>query len=195
MSPSPKCFAICLIVTIGLLACGKSPSDVPAKQETTSPGVPAQAVEINKPIAPANIDLVYKIVQGPAYDPVTDTLSYTINVTNNGKAVLVSKGARPVQLGVVILGPDGSHATPPGTRGFVRVALPHALSPGEKIEVPVRFKVAPTIGGSVAIDGVQERVRWFSDYKKPLFNLGRFTRCDNEKASVCDFSGKPVPEQ
>jgi hypothetical protein len=188
---------VAITFVISLTSCERTDD---GKKAATSAPVPLDAQtstanSIDAAIPPAKLKLVYKIVEGPFYDPQSDFLSYTISVANEGKVTLRSKGTRPVNLGVVILGPDGSHRTPPGNRGFVRVRLPRPIAPGDEVEIPIGFRMTPTIGGSVVLDGVQERVRWFSDYKKPTLLLGAFIRCGKSEASACTANGKPVPSR
>lgn len=179
-----------LAVTAVVAGCGKSEPSKPAD----APGVAAarSPKQIDNPIPAGDINLAFLVVSGPSYDPATDSIAYVVKVSNNGKSFLASAGARPVHLGVVILGPDGTLKTPPGNREFMRIKLPQPLEPGQSIDIPVTFKVERTLGGRVAMDGVQERVRWFSDYGKPTLELGSFTRCGVDDKAVCTSDGSLV---
>lgn len=183
-----------LVASASLTACNKldssstSAAKPTAEEKATVPGA------INSPIPPASIDLAYSIIGGPTYDPEGGTLEYKVQVTNNGKVAISSVGTRPVHLGIVILGPDGTTKTPPGKRDFVRIKFPRILEPGQSLDVSAKFRLAPTIGGNVVLDAVQEGVRWFSDYKKPTLPLGTFIYCDGSDTEICTADGNSISD-
>lgn len=181
-----------LLVVAAVTACTQTDNET--AQVPAAPAVaPApKVVEVNGPIKHNDIDLVFSAVGAPTYDAATDTLSYTVNVANNGKAPVSSAGTHPVNIGVVILGADGTLKTPPAKQDFVRIRLPQGLEPGQKLDLPVKFKVAPTLGGTVIVDAVQERVAWFRGYKKPVLTLGTFVRCDGDEKSACLSDGTAI---
>jgi hypothetical protein len=80
----------------------------------------------------------------------------------------------------------------PAKQDFVRIRLPRGLEQGEKLDLPVKFKVAPTLGGTVIVDAVQERVAWFRGYKKPVLTLGSFVRCKGEEKTACLSDGTAI---
>lgn len=183
-----------LLGAAALTACNRTGDEnAPATGVEPAPAAATpQAVEINAPIRSRDIDLVFTAVGSPEYNPATDTLAYTVNVANNGKAPVASNGTHPVNLGVVILGADGTLTTPPAKQDFVRIRLPAALEPGQNVDVPVKFKVAPALGGTVIVDAVQERVAWFRGYGKPTLTLGSFVRCNEDPKTVCLSDGAAV---
>jgi hypothetical protein len=179
-----------LLVAAAMSSCSRTDDETAQASATAAPD--PTSVEINAPIPPGDIDLAFSVVGAPSYDPGTDTVSFTVNVANNGKAAIASAGSRPVNLGVVILGADGSLQTPPAKQDFVRIRLPQGLEPGQKLELPVKFKVAPTLGGTVIVDAVQERVAWFRGYKKPVLTLGAFVRCNGDDRTACLSDGTTI---
>lgn len=181
-----------LVATAMLAACNKpdSSSTTDAKPAVEQK-VPPMG-EVNAAIPPGNIDLTYATVGEPAFNAEEGTLAYKVRVTNNGKVLVSSAGSRPVNLGVIIVGPDGNFRTPPGKRDFVRIKFPRALEPGQSLDLMATFKVAPTIGGSVVLDAVQERVRWFSEYGKPTLALGTFKHCEGSETDICTAEDKPL---
>lgn len=152
----------------------------------------AKQIEVDAPIAHGDIDLVFATEGAPAYDPAADMLTYTARVSDNGKAPIASKGDYPVNIGVVMLDADGTSKSPPAKQDFVRPPLPEGLEPGEKTDLPIRFRVAPTLGGTVIVEAVQERVVWFRGYKKPVLTLGSFSRCNGDAKTVCTREGAAV---
>lgn len=181
-----------LIAVTAFTACTRtdeSSSPAPAVNEAPAP----TALEVNAPIASRDIDVAFTAVGSPTYDPTGDTITYMVNVANNGKVPIASKGSYPVNIGVVILGADGTLNTPPAKQDFVRMRLADGLAPGQKVDLPVKFKVEPTLGGTVIVDAVQERVAWFRGYGKPMLTLGSFTRCNMDPKTVCTSDGTAIP--
>lgn len=181
-----------LLVAIAVTACSGNNNEAAQAPAPTGTAPASNSVEVNAPISHKDIDLDFSPVGAPAYEPATDTVSFTVNVANNGKAAVASAGSYPVNVGVVILGADGSLKTPPAKLDFVRIHLPHGLAPGQRLDLPVKFKVAPTLGGTVIVDAVQERVAWFRGYKKPVLTLGSFVRCNGEEKTACLSDGTAI---
>ncbi len=168
--------------------CDQSSSEQPDVE-----AVAASPDALDAPVAAENINLAYKIVTGPSYNAASDTAVFEIQVVNNGKAMLVSAGSLPVHLGVVIKGGDGTMDTAPASLDFVRIRLPTTLKPGDSLTLPVEFKVAPTIGGTVVLDAVQEQVSWFSGYGLPTLALGVFKRCHGADNTLCLMDDTEAP--
>lgn len=183
--------AVTLLAVAAVSACSETNNQT-APAPAPADVAPPTGLEVNAPIKQSDIDIAFSVVGTPAYDVANDTLSYTVKVANNGKAAIASAGSRPVNIGVVILGTDGTLKTAPAKQDFIRIPLPQALEPGENLDVPVTFKVAPTLGGTVIIDAVQERVAWFRGYDKPVLTLGSFVRCNGEEKSVCLSDGTAI---
>jgi hypothetical protein len=116
-----------------------------------------------------------------------------VHVRNNGKAVLSSTGEAPLNLGIVIRDINGTLAAPPAKLDFVRTPLPGPLPPGASANIVVSFPVAPTIGGIVVLDAVQEGVSWLSWYGKPVLELGRFSSCARDPKALCTADGARLP--
>lgn len=179
-----------LLVAAAMTACSKNDNETDPAPTAAVPT--PESVGVNAPIPRNDIDLAFSAVGAPAYDPATDMVSFTVNVANNGKTTIASAGSYPVNVGVVILGADGSLKTPPAKQDFVRIRLPQALEPGQKLDLPVKFKVAPTLGGTVIVDAVQERVAWFRGYQKPVLTLGTFVRCNGDERTACLGDGAAI---
>ena len=182
------------VLALALAAgCGET-SDAPAQAETTAAQNSAPAAPgIDAPIAPSEIDLTFQLVGGGRYDATSDEVTYELEAANNGKATLISAGKLPIHLGVVVLGSDGTLQTPPSNQNFMRVPLPHPLEPGQRVKLPITFKVEPTLGGAVTVDAVQEQVSWFSGYGKPVLTIGMFTRCGGAENTLCLADGTEIP--
>lgn len=178
-----------------VLAGCNQPAPEPAQGQTPTTEAPA-AVQpgVDAPIAATDIDLSFKLASGPTYDAANDSVTYQVEAANNGKATLISAGKLPVHMGVVVLGSDGTLQSPPANQNFMRVPLPQTLAPGQQITLPITFKVAPTLGGTVVVDAVQEQVGWFSGYDKPVLTLGTFTRCNGAENTLCLADGTVVAE-
>jgi hypothetical protein len=89
-----------------------------------------------------------------------DSLILTVRVRNTGRSFWPAgqAGRGVVTIGPYVPGPDGSRQELP------RMFLPHALAPGDEIELDVVVPSA-AVGDSpqVAIDCVREGIAWFGD--------------------------------
>lgn len=187
-----KATRLLIVPTVALLALAGCNRQAPTPAETGGTTAVSTTVEAPGAIAPADIDLAFKVASGPTYDPATDSVMYQLEATNNGKATLSSAGEFPVNVGLVVRGSDGTLDTPPANQDFVRVALPQPLAPGQTVTLPVTFNATPTLGGTVVVDAVQERVSWFSGYGKPVLTLGAFRRCNDAENTLCGEDGTVI---
>lgn len=173
-----------------------SPEAPPAAATSSASAAAAPAVApAGVAIPAADLDLKYTVAGGPAYDVSAGTVTYTVRVQNNGKATLSSEGSAPINLGVVIRDEKHTLNSPPAKLDFVRIPFPSPLVSGASTVVTVRFPVAPTVGGIVVLDAVQEGVSWFSGYGKPVLELGRFNACAKDAKAICAADGTPLVTQ
>lgn len=181
-------------VLLTLTGCNKPSSE--SNSAKTKDVIAEEAVivaELNTPIAPESINVAYKAVSGPTYNPATDSVSYEVEVTNSGRATLVSAGTMPVNFGVAIWDSNRSlKQSPPANQDYARISLPKRLASGESMVLPVTFEVGPTLGGIVVFDGVQENVSWFNSYGKAVLTLGQFSRCNGVEKTLCLADGTAV---
>ncbi|MEO6517924.1 MAG: hypothetical protein ABIO17_02870 [Pseudoxanthomonas sp.] len=188
-------FGALILSALAMTGCKESTSPPSTGAAPASAPVDAAgpALAIDAPIAAENVDLSYTVVSGPLYDKANDAVSYSVEVQNNGKDTLSSAGTHPVNIGLAILGKDGTMNTPPASLEFQRYPLPTPLATGDKLLLPLSFPVTPTLGGTAQVDGVQEGVAWFSSYGQPTLRLDTFTRCGDKQESVCGSNGEVVP--
>lgn len=187
-----------LVIALFAAGCKQAEEGSPATETvaTTAPDAGPQLMPTtDSAIAPDDLNLEFRLVEGPSYNKAEDKVSFVLEAENKGKTALSSTGKFPVNLGLTIVGPDGTAKTAPGNLEFQRVPLEHALQPGEKTEFPVVFVAAPTIGGSVVLDGVQEGVSWFHDYGKPTLTLGKFSRCNGKQDTLCGDDGVTIASE
>lgn len=188
-----------MIALLALTGCNRPGAGAPSASE--SPKSQTNELEapvtvpagVDNPIPATDINLGFKLISGPTYDVTNDSVTYQVEVSNTGKASLISAGKLPVNLGVVILGSDGTLETPPANQDFMRVPFPQPLATGQQVKLPITFQVAPTFGGTVLVDAVQEQVGWFRDYDKPVLTLGKFERCNGADNTLCLADGTVVP--
>ena len=195
----PALSAACLMILV--MGCSRQPeeSGAPASSAAVSPAAsaPTDAATpagpaMDSAIDPGALGLTFRIIDGPYYDNATDQVAVKLELENTGASVLSSAGQFPVNLGLTIIGPDGTVSTPPGNLDFQRIPLAGALAPGTRTEIQALFPVGPTLGGTVVLDGVQEGVSWFGSYGKPTLTLGKFARCRGEADSLCDEAGEAI---
>lgn len=184
--------ALALLSLALLAACGR---ELPAPAEPT-PTAPAPAVgidavtAIDAPIPPEQIATRLELAQAPRYNAAGDSLELTVRVHNDGQATLVGQGSAMVNLGAMLLGPEGPDA-PPGLRDFVRAPLP-LMAPGTQAEVAISLPAEPLLGLPVRLELVQEGVNWFANYGQPVLDLGPFQRCQGGAGTLCDADGQAL---
>ena len=190
-----KIVGLLLVPALSLLTlagCNQQTTDG-VESRAEADGASANPADGTGAILPGDVDLAFRVANGPTYDPATDTVRFQVEATNNGKVTLASEGDLPVNVGVVVRGSDGTLETPPANLDFMRVALPQPLAPGQTVTLPIMFNAGSTLGGTVVVDAVQERVSWFSGYGKPVLTLGKFNRCNQAPGTLCGEDGAPVP--
>ncbi len=191
-----KIAGLLLVPALSMLAlagCNQQTPDGAESRRAGADSASANPAAAPGAIAPGDLDLAFQVTSGPTYDPATDTVTYQVEAANNGKVSLASEGDLPVNVGVVVRGSDGTLDTPPANLDFLRVAFPQPLAPGQTVTLPIMFNAEPTLGGTVVVDAVQERVSWFSGYGKPVLTLGKFSRCNEAPSTLCGEDGTPVP--
>lgn len=108
-----------------------------------------------------------------------------VKVVNAGSHALIGKGRMPVNLGVQILGEEGSADSTGGEREFVRIPLPF-VEAGSEALVVVTVPFDPRLDGlKVRIALVQEGSRWYETSDHGVLDLGPFVNCENR---ICDQS-------
>lgn len=194
-----------MLIAIALVLTGCNQQ--PAGQETTdsamSDAEPAASdastnaelagpdFKLDQPIPKEDIQTTLALAAPPEYRAGNDQLLLRIEVGNQGKTALVSRGEMPVQLGMTLAGPQGVDKEP-GQRNFVRAKLP-LVQPGASEEIVVQVPADKIIGLALNAELVQERAGWFGrNYKQPVLEIGTFQRCDGVEKSLCDASGLPL---
>lgn len=182
-----------------LVGCGR---ELPAPAEPSTPPPAAEATPVAEaPIAapittleaaiPAEqIATRLELVGSPRYAAGSDTLELVVRVHNDGQATLVGAGTAMVNLGAMLVGPEGPDA-PPGLRDFVRAPLP-LMAPGTQAEVAISLPAEPLLGLPVRLELVQEGVNWFSAYGQPSLDIGLFQRCDATPGTLCTEDGQAL---
>lgn len=182
-----------------LAACGR---DLPAPAEPSAPQ-PAPSAEaaaplvdtavpvgLNAPIPPEQIATRLELAGAPRYVAASDTLELLVRVHNDGQATLTSEGSAMVNLGAMLVGPEGPDVTP-GVRDFIRAPLP-LLAPYTQAEIPMSLPAQPLIGLPIRLELVQEGVSWFGAYGQPSLDIGPFQRCDGMEGTLCTTDGQAL---
>lgn len=167
-----------------------APAEVPTPEPPPLPSAPPAAARIDAPIDPARIATRIEMAEPPEYVRAADTLVLRVRVHNDGSHLLVSAGEKMVQLGAMLIGPQGIDSAP-GKRDFVRAQLP-LLQPGTNTQVQIELPVNALLELPVRLELVQEGVNWFGRYGEPSLDLGPYTRCTDDAAALCDAAGTAV---
>lgn len=181
------------LLLLGALALSGCSDDTAAPSGTDAPApatVSAPTAGINAPIPAEDIDTRLELVGSPVHVAGGDTLRLTVRVHNDGRATLVSEGTAKVNLGVMLVGPEGPDTTP-GNRDFQRMTLPE-IPAGGSAEVTGELPVQPLLGLPLRIELVQEGVNWFSAYGEVSLDLGPFARCADDASALCGADGQPL---
>jgi hypothetical protein len=164
-----------------------------AGAETQKPAISTANTEENGPLDSKDVKFLITLVGHPKYVEDQDVLMFTVDVANHGRVPLVGKGANPVNLAALLLGPDGPDKAP-GLREFVRVHLP-LIAPGEQRPVQVVLPAKALKGQTVQFFLVQEGVAWFSGPGQSPLTLGAYSRCNGMANTLCDATGAAVSKE
>ena len=177
-----------LMVAVSLVLSGcKPPQDAQNDPNANLPQVTAQteptvADALDNEIPAESLSVKVELLGQPTYVAANDTMRIKLRIQNNSKDVfLTSNGSKPMNAGVMLLGPEGPDKAP-GKRDFVRIPLPTILA-GASEEVSGELPAKELLGLPVRVVLVQEGVRWFDDIG---LDVGTFKRCDGNEASLCD---------
>ncbi len=179
-----------------LVGCGR---ELPAPAEPPTQPTPTPAADSSIASPPATLDAAIpaeliatrlELAHAPRYNAAGDSLDLTVRIHNDGQATLVGQGAAMVNLGAMLVGPEGPDA-PPGLRDFVRAPLP-LMAPGTQAEVDISLQAEPLLGLPVRLELVQEGVNWFSAYGQPSLDIGLFQRCDATPGTLCTEDGQAL---
>ena len=152
----------------------------------TSPAAARPAKEdpnaINAPIAPEAYKVTLSITDAPALTSDGANATYQVQMKNEGSAAVYGAGTNAVNLGIIILGSDGTVDGPGGTREFIRVPLP-LLSPGQNATVPVTISSESKLDGKIVrLATVQEGVAWHD--ASDTIDVGPFHIADGKFAEA-----------
>lgn len=173
-----------------LVGCGGKTDITPAENASEAPSPQATATPTPKPVAPRPdalkadmVSVAMELDGAPQVNAETGRLDVPVKITNNGKVALSSESKPPVNLGVQILGADGTMTAKDAVQNFIRVPLPR-VEPGQSITVTASIPVTARINGhKLNLELVQETVAWFSRFGQPSVQVGPFAVCG---AKLCD---------
>lgn len=175
-------------LVLALAGCGKKNDVTPAESEAPPTQVPASPTP--KPMAARPdalkadmVSVAMELEGAPKVNAETGRLDVSVKITNNGKVALSSESKPPVNLGVQILGADGTMTATDAVQNFIRVPLPR-VEPGQSITVTGSIPVTARINGhKLNLELVQETVAWFSGFGQPSLQIGPFAVCGDK---LCD---------
>ncbi len=174
-----------LFATLLMTSCQQEQAQ--SAGEATPPSVPTPPADpnaINQPFADGAFDFQLAVASAPRVTPA-GTLELSVTVNNTGTVPAYSVGTMPVNLGVQVLGVDGTLESAGGLRDFIRAPLP-LTQPGAsnvvRVEVPADVRLD---GMELRLALVQEGVRWYDSEPYPMLNIGKF--------SICGSSFCPLP--
>lgn len=195
MAISTRVSPLLLVGAIALSGCSQDapPAEAPVAPATEVTEATATDNAINAALAVEDIDTRLELVGVPVFLADKDTLRVTVRVHNDGRVALSGEGSAPVNLGAILLGPNGPDEAP-GNRDFLRLAIP-VIPAGSSAEVTGEFPAEQLLGLGLRFELVQESVGWFAAYGEPTLDLGDFDRCAGESATLCGPDGQPLARE
>lgn len=145
-----------------LSGCGES-----SDPSTADPAVQAQIDAaandpnaINSPYAEGDFNGSVKVSGEPTVAPDGKTVTLPLEVTNSGTVPIYSVGKNPVNVGISIVGDDGTVTGTGGSLDFVRAQIP-LIQPGQSANIQTSIPVDPRVSGrKIRMTLVQEGARW-----------------------------------
>lgn len=174
-----------LLATITLSACNSSQDKHGGLAAT---GSKSAAQDAN--VASANQFKASVALHGtPVVSADGKSIVVTVDLGNDGSAILETKGINPINLGAHSIDAKGNVIN----NDLARAAMPSPIAPRNHALVSINLPLDKTIGYSAEILPVQENVSWFDKWgTKPLV-VGPFNACSGGmQAKVCDANGNAL---
>jgi hypothetical protein len=174
------------IASLALSGCNSQqpPAAAPDAAQKPQQSAPVES-KVDAPIAAESLDVGFELASPPAYIEGQDMMRLDLRVQNKGSAMIVGQGKAPVNVGVILVGPDGPDVAP-GRREFVRVPLP-VVAPGATADIVAELPAKDLQRGlKVRVELVQEGVAWFPQFG---LDVGNFERCAGNDKTLCDADG------
>lgn len=164
-------------IALALAGCKEQtdPAATATPEATTAATDPAAApVPAPRPDAlkPDQVSIALELESPPRVDMEKGVIEIPVKISNNGSVALSGKSNPPVNIGVQIVGNDGTTASEGGVRDFSRTPLP-VIEPGASASVLVVVPADARVNGrKLKLDVVQEGVSWFSKLGQPVLEVG-----------------------
>jgi hypothetical protein len=184
--------ALALASTFTLAACNSGTSN--ADQTNATPNQPPAASA--QPTAPLNkltadqVNVQLTLQGEPTISADGKSIAVTVNLANNGKTTLSSKGENgpAVNLGAHSVDTNGKIIDMDLSRATL-----NAVVPGSQAAATILLPIDRTLGKSAQILPVQEGVAWFDTWGTKPLTVGPFANCaDAATGKVCGADGKPL---
>ncbi|NMW22894.1 hypothetical protein HFP05_00280 [Rhodanobacter denitrificans] len=178
--------SVTVFATIALSACNSS-QDQHGEPATANSGSVAQGTDAAVSASQFSAQLALHGV--PAVSTDGKFIVVTVDLSNNGSAVMETKGFNPINLGAHSIDADGKVIS----NDLARAALPSPIAPKNHALISISLPTDKTLGYSAQILPVRENVGWFDEWgTKPLV-VGPFTACGTKaQGQICDASGKAL---
>lgn len=182
-----KLFAVSCVVLIS--AC-KGPEDTAPDSTAPAATTPAAPAKDPNAISQAIPAEAYKVTLTLFGEPVLaengKSIVYQVEVKNEGSAPVYGVGSKAVNIGLMVLGDDGTAKGNGGERDFSRAPLP-LIAPGQSALVAVVLPADARLDGRVVrLATVQEGVAWHEN--TGTIDLGPF------KLAGKTFVGLPLSQ-
>lgn len=144
---------------------------------------------INAPLATEAYGAKLKLA-APSQNEDGTSLHFIVEVENAGTSPIYGVGTKPFNIGIQVLGNDGSPDGPGGVRDFMRLPLP-LIKPGETAKLVADIPFDSRLEDrKLRFAVVQEFVRWYEEADQSHPEVGPFKHCG---ASLCDNDGNVLP--
>ncbi len=169
-----------LFATLLLTSCQQEQAQSAGEATPPPAATPTEdSNAINQPIADGAVAFQLALTSAPRITPA-GTLELSVSITNTGTVPVYGVGTMPVNLGVQILGAEGTLESAGGQRDFLRIPLP-LIQPGANGTVNVEIPADSIASGlELRIALVQEKVRWYDSEQNSTLNIGKFDVCGSK---------------
>lgn len=181
--------SIAVFASITLSACSSS-QDQHVEPAATNPGSVSQGV--NAAASTNQLRAQVALHGAPVISADGKFIVVTVDLSNDGSALLETKGINPINLGAHLIDASGKVIN----NDLARAALPSPIASKNNSLVSINLPADKTLGYSAQILPVQENVGWFDKWgTKPLV-VGPFNACGTKaQGEICDASGKALLSQ
>lgn len=181
--------SVTVFAIIALSACNSS-QDQHVDHATASSGSVAQGADAA--VSASQFSAQLALHGAPVVSTDGKFIVVTVDLSNNGSAVMETKGLNPINLGAHSIDVNGKVIS----NDLARAALPSPIAPKNHALISISLPADRTLGYRAQILPVRENVGWFDEWGTRPLVVGPFSACGTKaRGEICDASGKALLSQ